>query len=87
MACIFCKMPYVFFRTTAARQNTFIVSFENYAKTELSIIYNVYVVVWRRVNRGRIYRKGTKKFAEGLESAQIIKFAGANGHALLSARR
>ena len=32
MACIFCKMPYVFFRTTAARQNTFIVSFENYAK-------------------------------------------------------
>ena len=87
MACIFCKMPYVFFRTTAARQNTFIVSFENYAKTELSIIYNVYVVVWRRVNRGWIYRKGTKKFAEGLESAQIIKFAGANGHALLSARR
>ena len=58
-----------FFRTAAARQNTFIVSFENYAKTELSIIYNVCVVVWRRVNRGRIYRKGTKKIAEGLESA------------------
>ena len=34
-----------------------------------SIIYNVCVVVWRRVNRGCIYRKGTKKFAEGLESA------------------
>ena len=65
MACIFCKMPYVFFRTTAARQNTFIVSFENYAKTELSIIYNVCVVVWRRVNRGGYIGKGQKKLPKG----------------------
>ena len=65
MACIFCKMPYVFFRTAASHQNTFIVSFENYAKTELSIIYNVCVVVWRRVNRGWIYRKGTKNLPKG----------------------
>ena len=67
MACIFYKMPYVFFRTAAARQNTFIVSLENYAKTELSIIYNLSVVVWRRDNRGLIYRIGTKKFEEGIK--------------------
>ena len=69
MACIFCKMPYVFFGQPQRVKIPSLSPLKIMQKTELSIIYNVCVVVWRRVNRGWIYRKGTKKIAEGLESA------------------